>query len=91
MTSVALSPKFQIVIPKDVRRALQLVAGQRVEVRAEGGKVVLEPELPMRAARGMLPGLDASVPNDPEDWGEPATANAKTQQSKPRMRRKVAA
>ena len=70
MTSVALSPKYQVVIPKDIRRALKLVPGQRVEARLEGSAIVLEPQLDMRAARGMFPGLDTHVPNDPEgaDW-----------------------
>jgi AbrB family looped-hinge helix DNA binding protein len=67
MTSVALSPKFQIVIPKDVRQALKLVAGQRLEARVNQGRVELIPELPMSAARGMFPGIDTSVPNDPEE------------------------
>jgi AbrB family looped-hinge helix DNA binding protein len=66
MTSVALSPKFQIVIPKDVRQALKLVAGQRMEARVNQGRVELIPELPMSAACGRWPGLDTTVPNDPE-------------------------
>lgn len=67
MTSVALSPKFQIVIPKDVRKALNLVAGQRLEARVVGGHVELVPVLPMSAIRGMCPGINTDVPNDPED------------------------
>jgi AbrB family looped-hinge helix DNA binding protein len=70
MTSVALSPKFQIVIPKDVRQALKLVAGQRMTARVNEGRVEFTPELPMSAARGMFPGIDSTVLNDPEgpEW-----------------------
>ena len=75
MTSVAISPKFQIVIPKAVRDVLKLVPGQRVDVRLDGiGRVLIEPELDIRSARGFLKpiaGVDVSdIPNDPEsaDW-----------------------
>ena len=44
MVTVALSPKFQVVIPKDIRSALNLVAGQRMEVQLNGGKVELIPD-----------------------------------------------
>jgi AbrB family looped-hinge helix DNA binding protein len=67
MTSVALSPKFQIVIPKDVRKALKLVAGQRMEARVVGDRVELVPELPISSIRGMCPGMDTNVPNDAEN------------------------
>jgi AbrB family looped-hinge helix DNA binding protein len=33
MTVVAISPKFQIVIPKAVREVLKLTPGQKVNVR----------------------------------------------------------
>ena len=36
MTTSTVSPKFQIVIPKDVRQALKLRPGQRVDVRLDG-------------------------------------------------------
>lgn len=75
MTSVAVSPKYQIVIPKALREALKLRPGQRVELSLDGvGRLVLEPELDIRAARGFLPaipGVDVSdVASDPEgpDW-----------------------
>lgn len=66
MTSVAISPKFQIVIPKDIRRALGLVPGQRVNARVVDGRIELVPQLPMTALRGLCPGIDTQVPNDPE-------------------------
>ena len=67
MTSVSLSPKFQIVIPKDVRRALNLVAGQRMEARVVGDRVELVPELPITSIRGMCRGINTDAPNDLEE------------------------
>ena len=71
MTSVALSPKFQIVIPKDVRKLFNLVPGQTMQVRAVGGRIEVVPELPMSAACGMFAGMDTFIPNDPEDINSP--------------------
>ena len=67
MPTIELSPKFQIVIPKSVRQSLNLVAGQRLEARVRDGRVELIPQLPMTALRGLCPGIDSQVPNDPED------------------------
>ncbi|MDO5623927.1 MAG: AbrB/MazE/SpoVT family DNA-binding domain-containing protein [Pseudomonadota bacterium] len=64
-------PRFQIVIPKDVRRALKLQPGQKLDVRVAGDRMELVPQQPMSAARGMLEGIDTHVPNDPEDWTTP--------------------
>ena len=66
MSSVALSPKFQIVIPKDVRKLFNLLPGQQMQVRAVNGKIEIMPELPMSALRGICPGIDTTVPNDAE-------------------------
>ena len=76
MSSVALSPKFQIVIPKDVRKLFNLSPGQQMQVRAVNGKIEVTPELPMSAARGMFPGIDTKVPNDPEGRTWPGGCDA---------------
>ena len=77
MTSVALSPKFQVVIPKDVRKALNLVAGQRLEARVVGDHVELVPELPISSIRGMCRGIDTDVPDDDEDIEDARHADAR--------------
>ena len=67
MTTISLSPKFQIVIPKALRNALHLIAGQQLEARVVDGKIELVPIQTMKAARGMFPGIDTTVPNDDEN------------------------
>ena len=64
MTTVALSPKFQVVIPKDIRRALNLVAGQRMDVQLNGDKVEFIPEKTVASLRGRWPGMDTRVVRD---------------------------
>ena len=66
MTTISLSPKFQIVIPKTLRNALHLIAGQQLEARVTDGKIELIPIQTMKAARGIFPGIDTTVPNDNE-------------------------
>ena len=64
MSTVALSPKFQVVIPKDIRRALKLVSGQRMEVQLNGNKVEFTPEKTIASLRGRWPGMDTRVVRD---------------------------
>jgi AbrB family looped-hinge helix DNA binding protein len=67
MTTVTISPKFQVVIPKDIREQLNLVPGQKVQAIAYGDRVELIPVRPAAALRGMLRGLDTSLERDRED------------------------
>lgn len=61
MTTITVSPKFQVVIPRDLRRALNIQPGQKLRARIEGDHIELVPEQPITAARGFLPGLDTCV------------------------------
>ncbi len=67
MESVTISPKFQVVIPKQVREQLHLVPGQKVHAVAIGGRIELIPVRPAASLRGILRGLDTSVERDEED------------------------
>ena len=71
MTSVSLSPKFQVVIPRDFRRALSLSPGQRLEVRLMGDRIELIPMQPMAAMRGLFPGIDTRVEDDDAELTAP--------------------
>lgn len=47
MATATISPKFQIVIPKEVRDKLQLVPRQRLQVLEKGGVITLVPDVPL--------------------------------------------
>jgi len=61
METSRVSPKFQIVIPLRVRRALGLRPGQRVQVIPYEGRIEVVPLEPIKKARGFLKGIDATV------------------------------
>jgi len=60
MDTVTLSPKFQVVIPKRVRRRLSLRAGEKFEVISFDDRIELIPARPMSQMRGFLQGFDPS-------------------------------
>jgi AbrB family looped-hinge helix DNA binding protein len=61
MTTVTVSPKFQVVIPRDVRKALGITPGQKIRVVALLDRLELIPVKPAKALRGFIRGIDASV------------------------------
>lgn len=65
MNALTLSPKFQVVIPKHIREAMNLKAGMPMQVVQYGDRIEFIPVRAMKAARGMLKGLDTTV--DRED------------------------
>ncbi|MEK7270650.1 MAG: AbrB/MazE/SpoVT family DNA-binding domain-containing protein [Planctomycetota bacterium] len=67
MSAVTVSPKYQVVIPRDVREAMGIRPGQKVEVFHFDGRIEIVPVLPMRKMRGMFKGIDSTVERDEED------------------------
>ena len=54
MTTSLLSPKFQIVIPKEIRKSMNLQPGQRLHVVEKEGKIELRPIITPAQLLGLL-------------------------------------
>ena len=61
MDKTTVSPKFQVVIPLRVRRALGIRPGQKIQVIPYEGRIELIPIRPLGKAKGFLRGIDTSV------------------------------
>ena len=66
MSAVTISPKYQVVIPKEVRERLGLKPGQKVEIFMYDGRVELVPIRPMKEMRGFARGIDSRVEREPD-------------------------
>ncbi len=64
MTSVTVSPKFQVVIPKEVREAMGIYSGQKIQVLTYQNRIELIPLKPMKEMKGFLKGIDTDVERD---------------------------
>lgn len=58
MATTKISPKYQVVIPKEVREKLHLKSGQKMVVVVKGGVVHLIPEKPWHLFKGFLKRMD---------------------------------
>jgi AbrB family looped-hinge helix DNA binding protein len=58
MHTVTVSPKFQIVIPREVRQSLHLRPGQKMQVIEYDGRIELIPERDISELRGFLKGIN---------------------------------
>ncbi len=67
MTQVTVSSKFQVVIPKDVRRMVPLHTGQKLAVVVKEGTITLVPDKPLSTFRGFLKGMKTSDIREKKD------------------------
>ena len=66
MDRVKLSPKYQILIPKEVREALDLRPGQEVAVLRYRSRIELIPMRPVKEMRGLLRDIDSTIEHEPD-------------------------
>ncbi len=64
MKFVTVSPKFQVVIPKEVRESMGIVSGQKIQVLTYHNRIELIPIKPMKKMKGFLKGIDTEVERD---------------------------
>jgi AbrB family looped-hinge helix DNA binding protein len=76
MNTSTVSPKYQIVIPKELRRKLQIKPGQKVALEAKkGGEIVVKTKSPVEEFYGVLAGRNvwgddpvATIRKDRDEW-----------------------
>jgi len=61
MQTVTVSPKYQVVIPRDVRRSLKIKPGQKLRVIEHEGRIELLPAEEVADLKGFLKGIDTSL------------------------------
>lgn len=61
MDTVTLSPKYQVVIPRAIREALQLEPGRKFRVLRYGDRVELMPVRKIKEMRGFLQDMDTGI------------------------------
>ena len=57
MPRVTISPKFQIVIPREIRQRLRLRPDQQITLLERDGIITAIPDMPLEEFRGILKGM----------------------------------
>ena len=57
MARTKVSSKYQVVIPKDVRRTADVRVGQEFQVITKNGQITLVPDRPITSMRGFVRGM----------------------------------
>jgi AbrB family looped-hinge helix DNA binding protein len=64
MSTVTISPKYQVVIPKEIRQKLKLSPGQKVQTIVYDDRIELIPVIPIKKMKGFLKGINTDVPRE---------------------------
>jgi AbrB family looped-hinge helix DNA binding protein len=64
MQTVTISPKYQVVIPKELREALQLQPGEKLHIFRYQNRLELVPVKDIKKMRGFLKGMNTVMERD---------------------------
>lgn len=67
MKTITVSPKYQIVIPREIRDAMKVVPGQKLQVFQHGQRIELVPLRDIKTMRGFLKGANLHTEREEED------------------------
>jgi AbrB family looped-hinge helix DNA binding protein len=67
MTTVTISPKFQVVIPAEIRKTFNIRPGEKLHVISFKNRIELIPARSIKSMRGFLKGIDTNIERDKED------------------------
>jgi len=61
MNTVTISPKYQVVIPKEIREKMGLIPGQKIQTIVYDNRIELIPVVPIKRMKGFLRGMNTDV------------------------------
>ncbi len=64
MPIVKVSPKFQVVIPKEIRENSGIKVGSKMDMFVYDGRIELVPIKSIKSLKGSLPGIDTNIQRD---------------------------
>jgi len=64
MTTVTVSPKYQILIPEEICQRLKLKPGQKLQIIEIGNRLEIIPIRSIKDARGFLEGMNTDLGRD---------------------------
>lgn len=68
MQAVTVSPKFQIVIPREIREHLKIKAGQKMQMVESDGQITLMPFRSILEMRGFAKGINTEINRDEDRY-----------------------
>lgn len=67
MQTIIISPKYQIVIPKEVREAMHLTPGEKLHIFHYQNRLEIIPVKNIKKMRGFLKGINTEIERDRDD------------------------
>lgn len=64
MKTVTVSPKYQIVIPRELRESMGIQPGEKVQVMQYENRIEFIPVRKIKKMRGFLKGIDTTIERD---------------------------